>query len=331
MSTPSDKNPAGKGRTETGRKGRKPTGSPAAFPAGSVAGTSAGTRNRGLGRGLSALLGEGEGARADGPRPAGTMSLPVAFLRPGSGQPRRRFDDAAMKALAASVKEKGVLVPILVRAVAGERDAYEIIAGERRWRAAQMARLDKIPSIIKGLGDREAIEVALVENVQRENLTPIEEAEGYRGLIELGQRQEDLAQAVGKSRSHVANMLRLLGLPDSVRAAIQDGRLSVGHARALIPAANPEVVMKEVLRRGLNVRQTELLMQRDRGKGVGTSCKPQRQRGKDPDTLAMERRLSLASGFKVSIEARDGKGHTKVAFASLDQLDEIARRLSDTE
>src|SRR5713226_7916208 len=217
-------------------------------------------KRRNLGRGLSALFGEESDDIAAADRQRVGKSVPIGFLRAGRFQPRHRFDDDALRALADSIREKGVLQPLLVRRHPDAANSYEIIAGERRWRAAQLAQLHEVPVVIKELDDRAALEIALVENVQREDLTALEEAEGYRRLMEeFGYTQEALGTAVGKSRSHVANMMRLLALPDPVRALVESGALTAGHARALLNAADPEGLAREIVRRGLNVRQAERL------------------------------------------------------------------------
>src|SRR6201996_1827152 len=225
-------------------------------------------KRKGLGRGLSHLVGEAEAsyrvstpeapAATQAPATAGGSTLPVAFLRPGKFQPRRHFDDTLLDELASSIRQHGLLQPILVRPLAGETDAYEIIAGERRWRAAQRASLHDVPVIVQTLTDTQALEIALVENLQRQDLSALEEAEGYKRLMdEFGHSHAELGDLVGKSRSHVANMLRLLALPDGVKAMMQSGELSAGHARALLTAPDPETLAREVTGRGLSVRETE--------------------------------------------------------------------------
>src|ERR1700722_9926356 len=213
-------------------------------------------RPRGLGRGLSALIGD-EAAPTRGEVPArGSRTLPVAFLKPGRFQPRKAFADEALAELAASIREKGVLTPILVRPLG--TDSYEIVAGERRWRAAQMAKLHDVPVVIRDMADSEALEIAIIENVQRADLNAIEEAAAYQELIDRFKRtQEQVAQEVGKSRSHVANTLRLLRLPESVQALLRDGKLTAGHARTLLSAADPEAMAREILAGGMSVRQAE--------------------------------------------------------------------------
>ena len=218
-------------------------------------------RRRPLGRGLAALFGEAEAGTGIDPAPQ--RRVPIELIRPGAFQPRRRFAEAELDALAQSIREKGVLQPLLVRPVAEDDAAFELVAGERRWRAAQRVGLHEVPVIVRALADSEALEIALVENLQREDLSPLEEAEAYSRLMaEFGRTQASLAEAVGKSRSHVANTLRLLSLPTPVRQRLDEGELSAGHARALLAAADPAALAEEVVRRGLNVRATERLVQR---------------------------------------------------------------------
>ena len=289
-------------------------------------------RKRGLGRGLSALLGEPVAAilkdEPEGSVPVRT--LPVEKLRPGRYQPRRKFDQAAIEDLAASLREKGVLQPLLVRAV--DEDMFEIIAGERRWRAAQAAMLHEVPVIVRTLDDREALELALIENLQREDLSPLEEADGFRRLMdEFSHTQEELAKVLGKSRSHVANMMRLLGLPDPVKALLESGHLSAGHARALVTAADPVALARQVVEKGLNVRQTEKLAQEQGGaerkerKGAGGST-PGAE--KDTDLIALERSLSNLIGLQVTITAQSKGGDLTIHYGTLEQLDDIIARLS---
>ena len=288
-------------------------------------------RRRGLGRGLSALFGEEtpEAApAAPGAPPAGTRTIPIEHLHPGRYQPRRTFDPESMNALIESVKAQGILQPLLVRRHPEIADAYEIVAGERRWRAAQAAQLHEVPVIVRELGDRETLEIALVENIQRQDLNPLEEAEGYRRLLEeFAHTQEDLARVVGKSRSHIANSLRLLTLPDPVRTMLQDGRLTAGHARALLNAGDPEGLAEEVAKRGLNVRQTEKLakLAKESTSGGKTSAPA----AKLADTAALERELTALLGLKVTI-AFDGQGGAlTIHYRTLEQLDDVLRRLSN--
>src|SRR5215469_7699663 len=283
---------------------------------------------RGLGRGLSALLGDAEEAPKAPPR-----SLPTEALQPGRFQPRRHFDEESLQALAESVKAQGILQPILVRRNPDNPGGYEILAGERRWRAAQAAQLHEVPVIIRELGDREASEIALVENVQRQDLNPIEEAQGYRRLIEeFGHTQEALAEALGKSRSHIANTLRLLNLPEEIHAMIEDGRLTAGHARALITARDPMEIAQEILRMGLSVRQTEGYVRSQttaRHPKAEADAAPKRAPARDPNVAALEQELSLHLGLKVSLEMAKGEpgGTLAIRYHTLDQLDAVLKKL----
>ena len=280
-------------------------------------------KRRHLGRGLSALLGEGTVDRGD----QEGRRLPVAKLHPGKYQPRRSMTEEDLKDLAQSIKELGILQPILVREHPDIAGDYEIIAGERRWRAAQLAQLHEVPVLVKILSNKETLEAALVENLQREDLSAIEEANGLQRLMdEFGHTQEALARAVGKSRSHVANMLRLLGLPNSVKDLMDSGVLSAGHGRALLAASNPEAMAKEVIAKGLSVRQTEQL----------AAEKPRPQKGasanraqKDSDTQALENDLSNMLGLKVTLKSKGASGSMTINYRSLDQLDGLLQRLSN--
>ncbi len=283
--------------------------------------------SRGLGRGLSALLGEDEPDTAreqnsdTGARP---RTLPIAFLKPNPLQPRRTFRDEDLRDLATSIREKGVLQPILVRPM--ERpDSFEIVAGERRWRAAQLAKLHEVPVIIRTLSDSQSLEIAIVENVQRADLNAIEEAGAYQELMSrFHYTQEQLSDVIGKSRSHIANTLRLLKLPDSVRGMIAAGQLSAGHARTLVGAPDPEGLAREILTGALNVRQAE--QKAKAPKGGGSSATP---RAKDADTKALETSISNSLGMNVKIEHQGERGGTvKIHYRNLEQLDEIMRRLN---
>lgn len=288
------------------------------------------SRRRGLGRGLSALMDEYPAPAADGTSAGGSANLPIDLLRPNPFQPRRHFDTEELEELVASIRGQGVLQPILVRPAAGapaegER-AYEIIAGERRWRAAQKAGLHEIPALIREVDDTAALEVALIENVQRRDLSPIEEAQGYRRLIEeFGHRQDDIASAVGKSRSHIANLLRLLGLPAEVQAMLADGRLSMGHARALIGADDPKALADRIVREGMTVRRAEALA------GEAKPASTRRRAGKpvkDADTRALESDLSQALGLGVEITYDKGDGgRVTIHYKTLEQLDDLCQRL----
>ncbi|MFM2044867.1 MAG: hypothetical protein RLY86_3443 [Pseudomonadota bacterium] len=285
-------------------------------------------KKTGLGRGLSALFGDAgtteEEAHVD--RVRLTRLVPIEHIHPGRYQPRRRFDEEELGSLVESVKERGVLQPLLVRkdphGTPGVT-SYEIIAGERRWRAAQLAGLAEVPVLVRSLTDREALEIALIENIQRQDLTPLEEAEGFRRLMEeFNHTQEDLARSVGKSRSHVANMLRLLALPDAVKQFVQDGVLSMGHARALLAAADPTAAAQEVIRQGLNVRQTEALVKALLEQTPAFRPAP---KVKAPDTVALEKEIATALGTKVTLASRGSKGTLQIHYKSLDQLDGVLK------
>ncbi len=290
--------------------------------------TPADDKKRKLGRGLSALLGDGGDDYAELDKVRSTKTVPIEFLQPGKYQPRQHMDEGPIEELSRSIAEKGVLMPLLVRRLdeAEGSNKYEIIAGERRWRAAQRAKLHEIPVIIKDLNDQETLEIALIENLQRQDLSPLEEAEGYQRLMqEFTHTQEDLAKAMGKSRSHVANTLRLLSLPDPIKAMIDDGRLSAGHGRALLTANNPLEVAKTIIKQGLNVRQAEKLAKKST---AGESKNASPTTSKDPDTLALERDMSDLLGLKVDIRFKNGKGSLTVYYNDLGQLDDVLARLS---
>lgn len=279
-------------------------------------------KRSGLGRGLSALIGDDVApARAE---PKNTRTLPIAFLKPNPNQPRKNFAEADLEDLANSIREKGVLQPILVRPVKGASDSFEIVAGERRWRAAQRAKLHDVPVVVRELSDGEALELAIVENVQRADLNAIEEAAAYQELIgRFTYTQEQIAKEVGKSRSHVANTLRLLKLPESVQAMLRDGKLTAGHARTLIGVPDAEARARAIIEAELNVRQAE-----QRSENVKKAIEKNGFE-KDPDTLALEKRLSDTLGLQVEIHDRGKKGgDLKVRYKTLEQLDEVCRRLS---
>jgi ParB family chromosome partitioning protein len=284
-----------------------------------------------LGRGLAALIGDVGDEIGAMERARGQRKVPVEFLRPSARNPRRLFDDAELDDLTASVRERGILQPIIVRAFPGMLDAYEIIAGERRWRAAQRAGLHEVPVIQVEANDREALEIAIVENVQRADLNAIEEAAGYERLIaEFDYTQNDLAKVIGKSRSHVANTLRLSKLPEPVRQMVSEGAVSAGHARALLSVSDPEQVAKRIVEQGLTVRDIERLGQEEaRGETksvphAAAAPKPE----KDPDTRAVEKALEEALGLSVAIKHRaNGGGEMKISYKTLEQLDALCRRL----
>jgi ParB family chromosome partitioning protein len=281
-------------------------------------------RPRGLGRGLSALIGDEVSVQQAAAPAKGARALPVAFLRPNPHQPRKTFREEELRDLATSIREKGLLQPILVRPITGQNDAYEIVAGERRWRAAQMAKLHDVPVVVREISNAEALELAIIENVQREDLNAIEEAAAYHELSErYGYTQERLAEEIGKSRSHIANTLRLLKLPETVKAMIREGKLTAGHARTLIGLANPEARAKEIVTGGMNVRQAEQHSAAHKGKAK----KPHH---KDADTRALESNLANALGLKVEIAHKaSGAGEVRISYKTLEQLDDICRRLSN--
>jgi ParB family chromosome partitioning protein len=286
------------------------------------------TRQRGLGRGLSALMAD---VAVDVPAAATAERLdlrriPIERIEPNPDQPRRQFDEAALEDLAASIREKGVVQPLVVRPHPDRAERFQIVAGERRWRAAQVAQQHDLPAVVRHFDDREVIEVAIIENVQRQNLNPIEEAAGYRQLIDrFGHTQERVAEALGKSRSHIANLLRLLTLPDEVRAMITDGRLTAGHARAVITAADPLALAREVAARGLSVREAERLAKRKARPAQAPSAEP----AKSADIRALQADLAAATGLAVSVDHReDGSGSVTLRYASLEQLEDLCARLA---
>ena len=289
------------------------------------------SEKRGLGRGLSALLGEDPTASdREAMAPAkGTRNVPIDQIYPGWFQPRRNFDETEMNALVESIAAQGILQPLLVRPHPKFAGAYEILAGERRWRAAQRAHLHDVPVLVKEIGDREALEIALVENIQRSDLNAIEEAQGYKRLInEFGHTQEALATALGKSRSHIANLLRLLTLPDEIKAMVADGRLSMGHARALIGlAAEPALALAQtIVRDDLSVRATERAAKPPEEAQFVTR-KARGGRKRDANIVALERELSEALGLKVEIAFDGMRGALTIRYGSLDQLDGVLAKL----
>jgi ParB family chromosome partitioning protein len=285
------------------------------------------SKSAGLGRGLSALLGEqpqmpGESA----PRAGGVREIEVASIRPNPGQPRVQFDDEALNELAQSIAARGVLQPILLRPVG---DGYEIVAGERRWRAAQRARLHTIPAIVREIDDSSTAEIALIENIQRQDLNAIEEADGYRQLIErYGHSHEDVGRIVHKSRSHVANLLRLLDLPESVRTALLRSDISMGHARAIASAPDPAGLTEEIIAKGLSVRQAEALAKRAKPNAAKAAAKASGQAPVDADLAALERQLGDLLGLRVKVANSGTAGTVTLHYMSLDQLDMICQRLS---
>ncbi|WP_204115023.1 ParB/RepB/Spo0J family partition protein [Shimia biformata] len=289
-------------------------------------------KTRGLGRGLSALMADVTEERAAGdsaPRRA-DMTVPIEKVFPNPDQPRRTFTADQLDELTASIKEKGVIQPLIVRNRPGHEGEYEIVAGERRWRASQRAGLHALPIILREYSDTEVLEVAIIENIQRADLNPVEEAAGYRQLMDkFGHTQEKLSEALGKSRSHIANLMRLLNLPEPVQEMLKNGELSAGHARALITTDDPLAIAKKVVKGGLSVRQTEALAKKG---GAATQKQPATRPKveKDADTRALEGDLSANLGLRVSIDHKPGgeSGQIVIRYDSLDQLDELCRILS---
>lgn len=281
-------------------------------------------KNR-LGRGLASLIGDLEDDQSEVANIDGQQLVALDAIEASSFNPRRDFDDADLDDLAASIREKGIVQPIIVRP-AKKAGRFEIVAGERRWRAAQRAAQHKIPIIVRTLSDQESLELAIIENVQRSDLNAIEEARGYKQLMDrYNHTQEDLSTIVGKSRSHLANMLRLLKLPKSVQALVEGGELSAGHARALVGHKDAEAVAKDIVRRGLSVRDVEALIQENGTSGKKKAAEP---RHKDADTLAAERELAEALGLTVALKSGKGEaGEVRIRYRSLEQFEEVRVRL----
>ncbi len=289
-------------------------------------------RKRGLGRGLSALMAdvaETETAAARGT--AAERLVPIERISPNPDQPRKRFDQTELDDLAASIKEKGIIQPLIVRT--RDDGSFEIVAGERRWRASQIAKLHELPVIVRSFTDVEVLEVAIIENIQRADLNSVEEAAGYRQLMDkFGHTQEKMAEALGKSRSHIANLLRLLNLPEPVLEMLRAGELSAGHARALVPADDPLKLAKQIIKGGLSVRATEALVKKDQagtGDNIFSKDSPKLKVEKDADTKALEGDLSANLGMKVELSHKPGQeaGQMIVHYRSLDDLDELCRKL----
>jgi ParB family transcriptional regulator, chromosome partitioning protein len=289
---------------------------------------------RGLGRGLSALLGEVDSAPAQAPgdTAAGSREAPIELVRRNPDQPRRTFREEDLVELSDSIREKGVLQPILVRPAPGAAGEYQIVAGERRWRAAQRAGLKTIPIMVRELDDLAVLEIGIIENVQRADLNAIEEALSYKVLIDkFGQTQELIAQTVGKSRSHVANTLRLLSLPDSVQHYVTSGEMTAGHARAIANVPDPAALAREVIDKGLSVRDAEALARRAPtadGEARAKSSGGRPSKTKDTDTQALEADLSSVLGLDVEIDHRGGTGALTIRYATLEQLDDLCNRLT---
>ncbi len=300
-------------------------------------------KNRGLGRGLNALFEDEEGeypqVDPEGHTPGlQRKMLGIEQIEPHPDQPRQIFDEQALEDLTNSIKEHGVLQPILVRPSKVSPDTYEIVAGERRWRASQRAQLHEVPVVIREMDDAQALQIALIENLQRHDLNPIEEAKGYQRLIDdFGHKAEDVGEVIGKSRSHVVNMVRLLQLPNSVQVMVMQGDITAGHARALLKAPNPTLLAQEVMSKGLSVRQTEQLAADSEGRDIqsrGGSSGGSKKKGgaeKDADTLALEREMSNLLGMHVLLSMKSDKaGQLSIDFKDLDQLDDLLQRLSQT-
>lgn len=290
---------------------------------------------RGLGRGLSTLIGDlGPGKAEDlgAPSNAGGAAptmVPIEQLRSGPSQPRTEFPEDSLKELANSIRAGGVIQPIVARPDPDIADGYRIVAGERRWRAAQIAMLREVPVVVRELSDEQCLEISIIENIQREDLNPLDEARGYKSLMDrFGHTQEKISETLGKSRSHVANTLRLLSLPGDVQRFLAEGRITAGHARALVPAKDPAALARTVVRHGMSVRQTEALAKRkDSGHGLAATSKPR----KDADTEALEAELSANLGSKVRLQLSAGNesGRIVISFENLDRLDSLTTAIND--
>lgn len=283
----------------------------------------------GLGRGLNALFGDEEDTSAEGQNSGNRRMMPIEWLSPNPNQPRRHFAPEALEELAGSIKQHGIIQPILVRPVPEAGNKYEIVAGERRWRASQMAQLHEVPVTIQYLTDESVLELGLIENLQRQDLGALEEAEAFQQLMDrFGHTQEKVAQAVGKSRSYVANMVRLLVLPESVKGYLRDGKLSAGHARTLITAQDPEALALAIVEGDLSVRDAEALTGNVKAKGAAKALKKKVQKG--PNTRALEQEISNILGMKVTITPKGNKGQLVINYTNFDQLDDVIKRLSQT-
>ena len=284
--------------------------------------TDSNIQKKGLGRGLSSLMGDVEIPIKENNNKLSDTRIPISKLRANPLQPRRLFNKESINELAASIKSKGLVQPILVRPSEKNPGDYEIIAGERRWRAAQIAQLHEMPAVIKNLNDVESLEIAIIENVQRSDLTVIEEAAGYKKLIEFyGHTQEQLSEIVGKSRSHVANIMRLLTLPQSIQDMITEGKISAGHARAIMNSAFPEKLAEKIVSENLSVREAESIAKQGKNQ-------IKKVRLKDPDTVDLENSLSQKLGLNVEINHKGNKGgHIKIDYKNLDQLELVTKKL----
>ncbi|EKE44667.1 chromosome partitioning protein parB [Oceaniovalibus guishaninsula JLT2003] len=289
---------------------------------------------RGLGRGLSALMadvGADIGPESEAGRRRAESRIPIDRIDPNPDQPRRSFGEPALEDLADSIRSKGIIQPLILRKSPDDPARYQIVAGERRWRAAQMAQLHDVPAIVRDLNDTEVLEVAIIENIQRSDLNAVDEAAGYQALMtRFGHTQEQLGEALGKSRSHIANLLRLLSLPEDVQGFVADGRLTAGHARALVTSDNASEIARDIIRKGLSVREVERLVKRPLGPVKAAAPRAGRSAGKDADTLALEEHLSSATGMIVTIDHPVGNrsGSMTVTYATLEQLDELCALLT---
>jgi ParB family transcriptional regulator, chromosome partitioning protein len=284
-----------------------------------------------LGRGLAALIGDVGDETTVVERARGARRVPVEFLRPNPRNPRKKFDEEDLAGLSVSIRQRGIVQPIVVRSLEGVPDAYEIVAGERRWRAAQIAGLHEVPIALVEVDDKTSLEYAVLENVQRADLNPIEEATGYERLMsEFGYTQADLATVLGKSRSHLANTLRLLNLAPSIQQLLIGNRITAGHARALLSVKEPEKVAAQILENNLTVRDAEQIAYADHGNAEPKPSRPKAKPAKDPDTRALERALEDVLGLSVAIDHRGQGGELRIRYRTLEQLDALCRRLKDS-
>jgi ParB family chromosome partitioning protein len=283
-----------------------------------------------LGRGLAALIGEVGDEMTVVERGRGQRKVPVEFLRPNPRNPRKAFEDSELKELSQSIKDRGIIQPIVVRPLKNMPDAFEIVAGERRWRAAQVAGLHEVPVVVVEIDDKTSLEYAILENVQRADLNPIEEAQGYSRLMaEFSYTQENLSKIIGKSRSHIANMMRLTDLPDPIKSLLVNKQITAGHGRALLAVKDPQRVAKQILDQGLSVRQVEEIAQADQASPDKPDAKSARPKAeKDPDTRALEKALQDVLGLTVSIDHKGQGGELRIRYKTLDQLDGLCRRLN---
>ncbi|MCF6444619.1 ParB/RepB/Spo0J family partition protein [Nereida sp. MMG025] len=287
-------------------------------------------KSRGLGRGLSALMSDVPSPETDAAPAVAERHIPTELIEANPNQPRKTFNDNELRELSDSIRQKGIIQPLIVRPSPNGGNKFQIVAGERRWRAAQIAKMHSLPVVVRDLSDTEVLELAIIENIQRADLNPVEEALGYRQLMDsFGHTQEQMATAMGKSRSHIANILRLLQLPEPVLKYLREGKLTAGHARALIPAEDPLGVAKQVIGHALNVRQTEALVAKEKASGQTSKSKGKAPE-KDADTKALEGDLSAQLKMKVSISHAPGHegGTLSIGYKDLDQLDDLCRLLS---